>query len=54
MARPRFKPSVADFKTVQTLSAYGIPEEQIAIPSGPAAFPPRPCASIFIVSWPPE
>jgi hypothetical protein len=35
MARPRFKPSAADVKTVQTLAAFGIPEDQIARSVGP-------------------
>jgi hypothetical protein len=35
MARPRFKPSAKDSENVQMLSAYGVPEEQIADTIGP-------------------
>jgi hypothetical protein len=35
MARPRFKPSTADFKNVELFAAYGAPEDQIARTIGP-------------------
>jgi hypothetical protein len=47
MARPRFKPSAADAKTVQTLSAYGIPEEQIATSIGPRGISPKTLRKYF-------
>src|SRR6267378_1378009 len=47
MARPRFKPSTADSKTVQTLSAFGIPEEQIATNVGPRGISPKTLRKYF-------
>lgn len=41
MGRPRFKPSESDRKSVQTMAAYGVPEEQIARTVGRRGISPK-------------
>src|SRR5437773_10696799 len=47
MARPRFKPSTADFKNVELFAAYGAPEDQIAGTIGPRGISPKTLRKYF-------